>query len=70
MSVSVSEPIARFVEQYRDRHELRTKSAVVERALELLRDRELEKAYAAAASEIDLAWDVTSADGLAAEDWS
>ena len=69
LSVSVSEPIARFVEGYKGEHGLKTKSEVVERALELLRERELEKAYAEAASEVDPAWDVTLKDGLADEDW-
>ena len=70
LSVSVSEPIAQFVENYKGAHRLKTKSEVVERALELLRERELEKAYAEAASEVDPAWDVTLKDGLADEDWS
>ncbi len=70
LSVSVSESIARFVESYKGEHNLKTKSEVVERALELLRERELEKAYAEAASEIDPAWDETLADGLAEDDWS
>lgn len=68
--MSVSGSIAKFVEEYRDQYDLRTKSAVVERALELLRERELEKAYASAARESDSVWDVTSADGLADDDWS
>ena len=64
LSVSVSEPIARFVENYKGEYKLKTKSEVVERALALLREQELEKAYTEAASEIDPAWDVTLADGL------
>ena len=68
LSVSISEPIAQFVESYKGDYKLKTKSEVVERALELLRERELEKAYAEAASEIDPAWDVTLADGLAEDD--
>ncbi len=70
LSVSVSEPIAQFVTNYQGEHKLRTKSEVVELALELLRERELETAYAEAASELDPAWDVTLKDGLADEDWS
>ena len=34
------------------------------------KERELEKAYAEAANEIDSAWDVTLADGLVDDDWS
>lgn len=70
LSVSVSEPIAQFVASYQGAHKLKTKSEVVERALELLRERELEKAYAEATQEVDPAWDVTLKDGLSDEDWA
>ena len=70
LSVSVSEPIAQFVAEYQGAYNLRTKSEVVELALELLREQELEIAYAEAASEHDPAWDITLKDGLADEDWS
>lgn len=70
LSVSVSEPIAQFVTRYQGEHHLKTKSEVVERALELLRERELEQAYAEAAREHDPAWDVTLKDGLDNETWS
>ncbi|MCC6309716.1 MAG: antitoxin [Trueperaceae bacterium] len=69
LSVSVPETIASFVEAYKRDHALKTKSEVVERALTLLREQELEKAYAEAASEIDPAWDSTLADGLPEETW-
>ena len=69
LSVSIPETLARFVETYKREHELHTKSEVVERALELLREQELERAYAAAANEVDPAWDATLADGLAEETW-
>lgn len=68
--MSVSEPIAEFVTNYQGAYNLRTKSEVVELALELLRERELEIAYAEAAGELDPAWDATLKDGLADEDWS
>ena len=70
LSVSISEPIAQFVASYQGTYKLKTKSEVVERALELLREQELEKAYAEASSEVDPAWDVTLKDGLADEDWT
>lgn len=70
LSVSVSEPIAQFVVRYQGAHKLKTKSEVIERALELLREQELEQAYAQASSEVDPAWDVTLNDGLAPEDWT
>ncbi len=69
LSVSVPESIASFVESYKREHALKTKSEVVERALTLLREQELERAYAEAASEIDPGWEVTLADGLTEEAW-
>ncbi len=62
--MTVPEHLASFVESYRAAHDVRTKSEVVERALRLLRDRELERAYKAAAAETDPAWDAALADGL------
>ncbi len=70
LSVSVSEPIAQFLVDYQGTYKLKTKSEIVEEALELLRERELEKAYAEATREIDPAWDATLKDGLADEDWA
>ena len=69
LSVSVRPPLVRFLEDYKSEHGLKTKSAVVERALEVLRERELERAYGIAAREVDEAWDVTTADGLSREAW-
>lgn len=69
LSVSVPGSLAKFVEEYRDEHNLKTKSSVVERALEVLREQELERAYAHSAQEVDPAWEETSNDGLADEDW-
>lgn len=69
MSVSVDEELVRFVERYQTAHEVRTKSEVVERALQLLRDEELIQQYMEAFKEWresdDVAlWDATLADGL------
>jgi len=69
LSVSVPAQLVRFVEDYKSEHGLATKSSVVERALEVLRARELERAYAQAAAEADSAWEAASADGLADESW-
>ena len=69
LSVSVHESLARFIETYMGEYSIRTKSAVVEKALELLRTQDLERAYAAAARETDPAWDVTLADGLPDDNW-
>src|SRR5680860_1509850 len=69
LSVSVPAQLVKFVEDYKSEHGLATKSSVVERALEVLRARELERAYAQAAAEVDPAWDTTPGDGLANEGW-
>ena len=68
ISVNVSESIAQFITRYQADHPLKTKSEVVERALELLREQELERAYAEAANEHDPTWDVTLKGGLPDED--
>lgn len=68
LSVSVPDALVRFVDAYRDEHGLKTKSEVVERALELLREADLESAYASASLEVDPAWEVVVADGLEPEE--
>ncbi|MBX3143010.1 MAG: hypothetical protein KF813_04580 [Trueperaceae bacterium] len=70
LSVSVSEALARFLEGFRDTYGLQTKSEVVERALRLLRETELEKLYTTSPADTDPYWDATAFDGLEAEDWS
>lgn len=67
LSVSVSAPLARFVEEYLREHGLGSKSRVAKRALEVLREQELERAYAEASREVDPAWEATAADGLSPE---
>ncbi|MGG6240812.1 CopG family transcriptional regulator [Nodosilinea sp. AN01ver1] len=68
-SISLPQPLLTFVESYRESHACKSRSQVIEKALELLREQELEEAYGQAADEIDAAWDVTVADGLADEAW-
>lgn len=68
--MTVPESLAEFVDSYRAQHDVRTKSEVVERALRLLRERELESDYAAAAAEADPAWEATTSDGLPDDDWT
>jgi hypothetical protein len=68
MSVSLSGPIAGFVENYRKKRGLK-RSQVFEEAIKLLRSQELAAAYGAAAAESDPAWETTASDGLADETW-
>lgn len=69
-SVPVPSSLARFVEKDRTAHGLKTKSGVVERALKLSREQELERDHARAAQETDSAWEATVGDGLNGEEWS
>ncbi len=69
-SISVSREIARFVETYQQKNDVKSRSEVIERALKLLREKELQQAYYEAGQEwlagedADL-WESTSADGIA-----
>jgi hypothetical protein len=74
LSVSVDQNFLPFIERYQQDHTVRTKSEVIERALNLLRKAELEAAYCEAGREWrenpDAAlWENVVADGLEAEDW-
>ena len=69
LSVSLSSSLAGFVETYRKRRGLKSRSQVFEEAVKLLRSRELEAAYREADSEVDKAWDAASSDGLPDETW-
>ncbi len=69
LSVSLPDEDIEFIDEYATEHGVDTRSAVVHRAVALLRASELGEAYAAAwadweNSEADL-WDVTVGDGLA-----
>ncbi len=69
LSVSLPNDDVEFLDAYASRHGMTSRSAVVQRAVDLLRVTQLGPAYADAwatwgAEEGDL-WDVTAADGLA-----
>lgn len=69
LSISLSSYLVQFIEQYKTNHQYKSRSQVIEEALELLRNRELEEAYRQASNEVDLAWDVVVGDGLTDETW-
>ena len=69
VSISLPQPLLMFVEDYRHSHAFKSRSQVIEKALELLREQELEEAYALAEAEIDPDWEVTVADGMTNETW-
>ncbi len=69
LSVSLPGPLVGFVESYRKKRGLKSRSQVFEEAVRLLRSRELEAAYRQADAEYDKAWDGTASDGLNDETW-
>ena len=58
ISISLPQSLVRFVEGYKITKGCKTRSQVIEEALELLRSRELESAYREASKEVDDVWDV------------
>lgn len=69
ISISLDQEVLAFLAQYQERHQLRSKSEAVARALGLLRERELEAQYAAALQEWQDSgdaelWDTAASDGL------
>ncbi len=69
LSVSLPESLAGFVDKYRKRRGLKSRSQVFEEAIKLLRSRELEAAYREAGASRDKAWETTASDGLTDETW-
>ncbi len=69
LSVSLPDSLAGFVEGYRKKRGLKSRSQVFEEALKLLRSQELEAAYREADSKHDKAWDNALSDGLSDETW-
>jgi Arc/MetJ-type ribon-helix-helix transcriptional regulator len=68
LSVSMSDGDVEFIDQYATQHGVETRSAVVQRALALLRSSELGEDYTAAWDEWDDseadAWESTAGDGV------
>ena len=69
LSVSLPATLVRFIENYQATHQCKSRSQVVEMALQLLLLQELESAYREANQEIDPSWELTVADGLTDEAW-
>jgi antitoxin ParD1/3/4 len=64
ISVSLPAPLVRFLEHYQSEHAVKSRSEVVERAIDLLREQSLELEYRESSLENDPAWDLTVGDGL------
>lgn len=69
LSISLPLSLVQFVENYKVAKGCKSRSQVIEVALELLRFQELEDAYREASKEVDANWDVTVADGFTDETW-
>jgi antitoxin ParD1/3/4 len=67
LSISLPPSLVVFIENYKLNKGCKSCSQVIEEALELLRNPELEEAYRQASAEADSVWDVTLADGLTEE---
>lgn len=69
ISVSLPASLVRFLETYKAIHCCKSRSQVIEVALQLLQEQELEAAYREANQEFDKDWELTVADGLKDEAW-
>ena len=69
LSVSLPLALTHFIDEYQSAHACKSKSEVIQVAIRLLRQKELEESYRQANKEIDPAFDITSADGLDDETW-
>mgnify|MGYP005845012297 CR=1 FL=1 len=69
ISISLPAELMRFIEHYQTANKCKSRSRVIEKALILLQEQELELAYQQANIEVDTDWDITIADGLVDETW-
>jgi len=63
-SVSLPQQQFEFIDDYRQQHHCKSRSDVIKKALQLLQQTQLEDYYQEANKEIDLAFEITSNDGL------
>jgi antitoxin ParD1/3/4 len=64
ISISLPSPLVQFVENYKITKGCKSRSQVIELALDLLRYQDLEQAYREASTEIDEDWELTTGEGL------
>jgi len=72
VTARLDERLASFLDAYQREHRLGSRSEALEEAVRALRDKELQREYAVALSELETsgdaeAWDATAADGLASD---
>ncbi|TAK75013.1 MAG: CopG family transcriptional regulator [Gammaproteobacteria bacterium] len=64
LSISLPIVLAEFVKEYQATHAYKTKSEVIQEAVKLLRQKELENSYRQANKEADIGLDASVSDGL------
>lgn len=64
ISISLPKPLYDFIGSYQEAYHCKSRSEVVDKALRLLQQKQLEGCYREANSEIDSNFEVTSFDGL------
>ncbi|MBD2627492.1 ribbon-helix-helix domain-containing protein [Trichormus variabilis] len=69
ISISLPSPLVQFVENYKITKGCKSRSQVIELALDLLRYQDLQQAYREASTEIDEDWELTAGEGLTDETW-
>ena len=67
--LSIANSLARFLENYRKKLGLKSRSLAFEKAIRVVRSRRLESAYREANREFDRACDIVNSDGLSDETW-
>ncbi len=72
VTARLDERLASFLDAYQRDHQLGSRNEALEEAVRALRDKELQREYAAALSEWEAsgdaeAWNATAADGLATD---
>jgi len=69
LSISLPAGLAQFLDIYQSAHAYKSRSEVIQTALKLLQQKELENEYRLAAQELDSDFEITSFDGLDDETW-
>ncbi len=69
LSISLPISLAHFINKYQVTHACKTRSEVIQEAVKLLQEKELQHYYREASHEVDPLFECTAADGLDDEAW-
>ncbi len=64
LSISLPQQACEFIKNYQTEHHCKSRSEVIQKALHLLQQLQLEADYAEANQEIDHAFEITTSDGI------